>query len=214
MRRICALFLLLVFLPVVAFAEYDLKSLTDEELHALIEEANQELNSRSSVNIDKTIDSNAFFKAEAAMTVLFDLDPDISSLSRTTLDNHCFISYFDGIRLLFYDDRIAKASALMDFDNTTDSIIRMYYLVSIFEGELFKKDSLSADDKHKAVYAAKEIVDTAVDLFGDNMVKVAMSGQEGFQLLAATGVYIYHWEYINKRLWLSIEFTDLPDGIN
>ena len=215
MKRLLAIFVILCMLCANTYAEFgiDVTGLTDDELYSLLDSVQQELDKRSQSHLKNSIDNAGYFTAEYIMSSYLEIDSADTSIEHTKLNDDYSIWVSNGIRKLTYNNRIMKISARLDMEDGVTSVKRMYLIASIFEEKLFEKDSISAAEKKTALESAQNIVDTAMNLFGDNLAKVITSGEEGFSLLAATGTYVYSWEYIDGSAWLSISFTSLPDGI-
>ena len=215
MRKLFAFIVVFCLLCINVYAdiEIDISSLTDDELYALMDGLQEELGRRNQEHVKNSIDSAGYYTAEFIMSRYLEIENSNPSSEHTKLNDDYTVWVTNGIRLLEYNNRIMKISARLDMEDGVSSVKRMYLIASIFEEKLFEKDSISAAEKKGAFESAQNIVDTAMNLFGDNLAKVITSGEEGFRLLAATGTYVYSWEYIDGSAWLSIAFTSLPDGI-
>lgn len=203
--------LVITMAPMVALAEFDFSGMTDDEILNLIDEANEELNRRNLGGLDGSVDVEAFSNAVDTMRVFLEWEPDYSNVKRTAVDEHYFVSCVDGIRILLSDEKVIKVSAAFG-DDGENVVKRMFLVSSIFEEKLFDKEYISTNDKRNAFDAADKIVNTAFD-HSDNLKKVILSGKEGDKELAATGEYVYYWEYLDDSLWLSVELTEIPEGI-
>ena len=216
MRRIFALFVLFALICTNACAdcEIDIKKLTDDEIYSLIDHLHEELDARNQSNVKNSIDSVGYYQAEYIMSNYLKIENKSSSNKHFKINDDYSVIISNGIRLVTYNaNRIMKVSARLDPEDGEASVMRMYLIASIFEEKLFEKDHFPTSEKRNAFKTAQNIVDTAMNLFGDNLIKVISSGKEGFSLLASTGNYIYYWEYIDGSVWFSVVFAALPDGM-
>lgn len=216
MKKLLSVLLVLILIPASVFAvgKIDLAQYTDAELYELLDAIRAELAIRNKEQQYRSIDKEKFYKAEYVMQRFLEIDTSSGKSGDTRFNEDYYAHTSNGIRIIDYDGRVVKASVQFDLGDSTNSVLRLYLLASIFEGKLYEKDSISDSDKHIAFSAAQTVVDSATDSWGmESLKKVALSYQEGYSSLATTGKVIYNWEYLDNDIWLSAVFCNLPDGI-
>ena len=212
MKIMLTVFLVICMLPITAFAEFDLSTMTNEELHDLIASANDELRSRNNNGGDysnKGIDFESFCEAFDTMCDFFEEKWDISE-PITKEDGDFFIAVCDDVRLVSHasGQRLLKLSVKANKSNNSRAIHRFFAMISTIEGELYELSYISNKHKHDAFELANPITD---EIISDTLTDVTFSGTEGYTLKAAKGKqYTYFWEYLDNDTWLSVSFTQLP----